>query len=47
MIVVRDSTPQQIARLEESLLLDELQANSVGCKGECWDCDSCGGSATH
>lgn len=47
MIIVREAAQQQVAKLDKVLSLEDMHFNSTGCQGECWDCDSCGGSATH
>ena len=47
MIIVREAAQQQVAKLDKVFSLEDMQFSSTGCKGECWNCDSCGGSATH
>lgn len=47
MTVIRKATTAQVAKLENKASTDELHFHNASCGGECWDCDSCGGSATH
>lgn len=47
MTVIRDAATAQVAKLENRLSVSDLYSQSTSCSGECWDCDSCGGSQTH
>lgn len=47
MTIIREATEVQVNKLESLTTTKDLQAQNVSCSGECWDCDSCGGSQTH
>lgn len=44
---MKDTENVQIAKLYASVSIDQMTVQAASCGGECWDCDSCGGSATH
>lgn len=47
MIIIRYATACQIKKLSKHTSMADLRSHSLSCGGECWDCDSCGGSITH
>lgn len=47
MKVIRKAATAQVAKLESRASVTDLHFQSSSCTGECWDCDSCGGSQTH
>lgn len=47
MTVIRKAATTQVAKLENRITVTDLHFQSSSCRGECWDCDSCGGSQTH
>ena len=47
MTVIRKAATAQVAKLENRTAVTDMHVQSFSCKGECWDCDSCGGSQTH
>lgn len=47
MKIIRESSEVQTAKANGELQNILLSQESNACTGECWDCDSCGGSATH
>lgn len=47
MTVIRDAAAVQIAKLDSLVAPEDMHSQSTSCSGECWDCDSCGGSQTH
>ena len=47
MLVIREESKEQIYKAKGELMIDATSPEFNSCTGECWDCDSCGGSATH
>ena len=47
MLVLREASPLQAAKVAATISYSEVNSNCSSCPGECWDCDSCGGSVTH
>ena len=47
MLVIKEESKEQICKVRGELMIDTASQEFNSCSGECWDCDSCGGSATH
>ena len=47
MKIIRESSEVQTAKTNGELQKVVLSQEANACTGECWDCDSCGGSVTH
>ncbi len=47
MKIVYRGNENQLAKEQDALTIESLNLQAISCDGECWDCDNCGGSATH